>query len=970
MMGPDPIRIRAACEPSTMSTGQNPRPNLDSSMELEQVYWHFFTKFEDLDVPRSVAEARITCDEIAELQAWFDGQYGRPRNWCDRTWQEKVEGAHTASSREMFGVLFLILASEIAREHCNEESLWPTIAERFRTNKTTHSVLFGNDHPTELCKIAMAAGVRKLQLRNLIDRSGKQEYFDTIKLQVGFTFKGALRRLPDWLDGLGSTTAVQMLIETNVTIDDFNASSPSFQRLWTTLREFRAGRISHFAASQKLYESPWIRDAWISQLLEVAKLHRPRPVSISANDDSYNSEALFEPVFNWDSASKPCFQLRLNEERVYELLTGKNTAVFTIDGVVVDRWSMEASGAFRGNRLLTCEKVGQPPNLRPQSLSISCNGEPIETVDFGTFGFDDPFLIFDLGTGGKVDASEILQPNRDYALVCDTDLKVAGVTFVKGKDRSVYRLGRPLTEETQLKCGEDVIWEPQLSTFRVQRPLRITLGSGSQKATEIGSPVQFVATGVPEDAESVTLFIGANATRLISMGDGWATANAIPVSLEILTGNIRLRVRVERAHYKRAVLPKLKFDVSGVAILQPGIENVRTPTWQIPKNGRLNRASGDGWARVFDSGDFKLREGSRLIGTKRSNTVELRDLNAWGASLCADFDSIGDRTLARVVEDSGCIELYLSGIFGGGLHRLYLRNPILPAGKHAVFVWQDVNTIPSIIPADKIRVESDGSLWRFGFGGSAPLIAIAYEGICLGAYWNPDYVASLLRTPISPETIALFRWLKIPLLSEPFLDPLKRFIRQSPTIFLRGWLNECVLRKPLLHRDAESGIETVVRSLFWDYSEGRTKQLHELVGALQSRFSHDIAASPIENFRKTLLSLGELCPAFAYSMARVDSHNDHYREGILRVIHAAVGLDQPSAAQVRSALGDMTRDCAKLVHITPEALSRLGRHYEAFLAGKESRFEEISLVNRIAEYRRGREFLIVSLLVYCLERTT
>jgi hypothetical protein len=256
------------------------------------------------------------------------------------------------------------------------------------------------------------------------------------------------------------------------------------------------------------------------------------------------------------------------------------------------------------------------------------------------------------------------------------------------------------------------------------------------------------------------------------------------------------------------------------------------------------------------------------------------------------------------------------------------------------------------------------------FGGSAPLIAIAYEGICLGAYWNSDYVASLLRKPIAPETIALFRWLKIPLLSEPFLEPLKRLVRQFPASFLRGWLNENVLRKPLLHREAESGILTVVRSLFWDYSEGRTKQLHELANALQSRFSHELSASPVENFRNTLLLLGEICPAFAYSMARVDSHDDRYRQGILRVIHDAARLDQPTAAQVRSALGDMTRDCAKLVHITPDALSKLSRRYEAFLAGKESHFEEINLVNRIAEYHRGREFLIASLLVYCLERTT
>jgi hypothetical protein len=307
-------------------------------MELEQVYWYFFTKFQNLDVPRSVAEARISGDELEALQSWFNVQYGKPRNWCDRTWQERIENSHTASSREMFGALFLILASEIARDHCSEETLWPSIAERFLTNKITHSVLFANDQPTELCKIAMAAGVRKLRLRNLIDRSDKQEYFDTIKLQIGFTFKGALRRLPDWLDGLGSTTAVQVLNGVADTASpDHETPSPSFQRLWTALREFRSERVSHFAASQRLYESPWIRAAWVDQLLEVAKVHRPRPVSISVNDGSYESEPLFEPLFNWNSTSKPCFQLRLNEERVYELLTGKNTAVFAVDGVVVDR---------------------------------------------------------------------------------------------------------------------------------------------------------------------------------------------------------------------------------------------------------------------------------------------------------------------------------------------------------------------------------------------------------------------------------------------------------------------------------------------------------------------------------------------------------------------------------------------------------------------------------------------------------
>ncbi len=72
-----------------------------------------------------------------------------------------------------------------------------------------------------------------------------------------------------------------------------------------------------------------------------------------------------------------------------------------------------------------------------------------------------------------------------------------------------------------------------------------------------------------------------------------------------------------------------------------------------------------------------------------------------------------------------------------------------------------------------------------------------YEGTCLGAYWNPDYVTSVLRKPITAETIALFRWLKVPVLAEPFEELIKRIVRQYPSPFLRGWLDKSVLQKPL-----------------------------------------------------------------------------------------------------------------------------------------------------------------------------
>jgi hypothetical protein len=53
---------------------------LDASMELEDVFLYFFTKFRGLQTPRSVAEARITSDEIASLQQWFSRQYEKPRD--------------------------------------------------------------------------------------------------------------------------------------------------------------------------------------------------------------------------------------------------------------------------------------------------------------------------------------------------------------------------------------------------------------------------------------------------------------------------------------------------------------------------------------------------------------------------------------------------------------------------------------------------------------------------------------------------------------------------------------------------------------------------------------------------------------------------------------------------------------------------------------------------------------------------
>ena len=217
--------------------GANSSSAIDSSMELEDVFLYFLPRFEALPKgPRSVAEARITADELQALTSWLCERWEFSM-WCESIWQvEKV----SASPQEMCGVLLLILASEICRDRSNEDAVWPAITAVLRANKGSFPTLFVGGQPTSVCKNAVVAGTRRLGLRNLIDRYGTQEYFDTLKLQFGFTLKGAIRRLPEWLDGLGLPIAVKILSGAESEYGDLKSSS--FTDLWRTLYEFRRMR--------------------------------------------------------------------------------------------------------------------------------------------------------------------------------------------------------------------------------------------------------------------------------------------------------------------------------------------------------------------------------------------------------------------------------------------------------------------------------------------------------------------------------------------------------------------------------------------------------------------------------------------------------------------------------------------------------------------------------------------------------
>lgn len=210
-------------------------------MELEDLFLHFYDRLQNLPIPRSVAEMKVTADDLAGLKTWFSARLGWPKMWCEDTWQINLSKDLFASRQEMFGGLILILASEVCRDDAGEDAVWPAVTSILKTDKKSFPVRFVGGQPTPACKKAMASGAQRLNLRNVVDRYGAQEYFDTLKLQFGFTIKGAVRRLPEWLDGLGLPIAVRILAGIETEFGDLN--STSFTHLWETLQDFRRDRI-------------------------------------------------------------------------------------------------------------------------------------------------------------------------------------------------------------------------------------------------------------------------------------------------------------------------------------------------------------------------------------------------------------------------------------------------------------------------------------------------------------------------------------------------------------------------------------------------------------------------------------------------------------------------------------------------------------------------------------------------------
>src|SRR5260370_1214919 len=152
-----------------------------------------------------------------------------------------------------------------------------------------------------------------------------QHWFDTVYLQFGFTRRGFIGRLPEWLTSQVQTQAVQLLLQGKV-------SSPSFRELWQSLLEYRRKSITQQQLRKRLSYNPWILPEWIEDLVRQASAKPHLGSGERGNSPNTRAEEEIErfldnPVLRWDPPSPPQFICHVSnlvnldlEESTYKLV--------------------------------------------------------------------------------------------------------------------------------------------------------------------------------------------------------------------------------------------------------------------------------------------------------------------------------------------------------------------------------------------------------------------------------------------------------------------------------------------------------------------------------------------------------------------------------------------------------------------------------------------------------------------------
>ena len=791
-----------------------------------------------LKSPRSLCEIATDAGDYEWLTAW--GKSLRPRltvRWLDGIDARRValqaDGINLTYA-ESFGCLFLLLASETARRESTEGRVWADIRKAYPPY--IESALFMQGQPREILKYAMESTARKLRLRHVYGQAGTQEYYLSVYLQFGFTRKGFLSRLPEWLAGQGTPESAQRLLG----IGGDPLASRSFIDLWNALRDYRKNKLTESAARARVAGSLWTLPEWTDDLLKHA-LRKPDIGTAEINsgsqlEDPPPPEFLSAPKLRWSPPSAPEFVCEIENLDDFDLASDRYR-IQSGDATLARLYRAE-DGSYRAE---PAEITFAPDSPHRMTTLMDDSGDSPASQAVALWEPTEDVEAFDLRTGSWIDAwGGKFANGREYGLLLSGDLDVQPVNMVFhaiGDSKKLYRFRADSENRVKVflegeelwsldwkvkpspQSGDEPDWAKSVSVD-IEPSNRVKLSESTARSLRVyGLGQETSLAYVRVGSEPLEFSEDRYGDRVTSGFDvlPFCLRGTQPFGMEVRLG---LRNGSQQVELKRTMF-----------LIAEGALRLSEDGWQVvhPDNHMSTLDAKRHAYRILpppcDRRDLALMEGPAFLRRLWTRPRPLDSIGGYGDRLGVRAPYNWGRdgyllTLSNETRDLGVIE----SLFGAGENLLLsLSQPLEPGSAHSVILWTPGGA-PEVLNAQEfVAPLDDQKIWRITtprqtYDGTS-FAAVAYNGARIGAKF-PDYpyLPMDMSETEAGEIAAMLRWMRAPILSNDWVRHIHEFAHSCPAPVLGAWVGEGRgLPNGLSHAESADRWRPVVRQIFSEW---------------------------------------------------------------------------------------------------------------------------------------------------------
>jgi hypothetical protein len=696
-------------------------------------------------------------------------------------------------------------------------------------------------------------------------------------LQFGFTYRGFIRRLPEWLVGQGRTQAIQHLL-------DGPMKSDTFRTLWDALRNFRRKNIKVEQLKSWLVNNSWILPEWIDELLTQATARIE--LGSGAETDSVDSNDhiepfITEPILRWNPPDAPHFLCYVANTAQYDL--SEPIYYVMINGSMYSQLQRSADGIYQ---MYPSEEITLPTTLPILVATlISSTGQVIANNTLTLWDTNEEITVFRAASGKRIDAwQDMMRSEMAYFIITAADITIVPQPSywhkldTQGTLLSLLDAGWPASMNVQL--DGQLLWQPNINNLtkgeepRWTRLVDVTLYD-THNQVSFGDTVQ-VTIHHPKDVCISFIRLGSKPVNFAEKAGESIITEPIILNPEMLfhgshLAELSFTIGVRKEASSACIIRALSVEVVGAAMLSIQGWRALRPDMSITVEQaktfpvQVFRPNIKNWA---------LLEGDSWIGRPHLSPHPIGSLAGLGAPLklrLGPYNAIEpDIPLMCEIVNTGIIaDISPNYECGDSTYTIHLTYPIELDEQHEIIIWDKNGQLHIANPDHTLVQIRQAASWMLEMPDDAaqPLvIAIAYNGVRLGAWWENDWTDMLQQQDRQDVKViaTMIRWFQLPILSERSLTQMQQFIRHAGSTILPIWLSDTPPKFNLCWAGADDQWLSVVRSIFrrWQPGDMAARRVVSQLGGMDENLEEPLLRTAWRLTRVGPLLMGKVLLPF------------------------------------------------------------------------------------------------------------